>query len=48
MLISFVMTYIMHVYDMFDEIIVMANRGPVKYFVKYLHFYHGFNGIFHF
>lgn len=29
-----VMTCRMHICDMFDEILVMASRGPVKYLFK--------------
>jgi len=31
-----VMTYILHICDMFDEIPVMANRGQIKYLYQLL------------
>jgi len=37
MLIYVVMTYRMHICDMFDEISVMASRGPIKSLFNYLH-----------
>jgi len=34
------MTYRMHIYDMFDEMPVMASRGPIKSLFKNLHWHH--------
>jgi len=31
------MTYIMHICDMFDEMLVMASRVPIKSMIKCLH-----------
>lgn len=39
-----VMTYRLHICDMFDKMPFMASRGPVKSF----HLYHCFNVTFHF
>lgn len=38
----------MHIYDMFDEMPIMASRGPVKSLLKYLHFYMCFDVTFNF
>jgi len=43
MLISIVMTCRLHICDLFDEIPVMASRGPIKSLFKYLHLYHFFD-----
>jgi len=48
MLRSLVMTCRMHICDIFDKMPVMISRGPVKYFFKYLQFYHCFDVNFHF
>lgn len=44
---SIVMTYKMHICDMFDEIPVMASRGPLKYLFNYFLQYHCFDVNFH-
>lgn len=43
MLRSVVMNCKMHICDMFDEMLVMASRGPTKSLFKYLHLYHCFD-----
>jgi len=43
-----VVTYILHICDMFDEMSVMTSQGIVKSFLNYLHLYHCFNVNFHF
>ena len=42
-----VMTCRMHISDIFDEIPIMASRGPTKSLFKYLHLYHCFDVTFH-
>lgn len=42
-----IMTYRMHICDMFDEIPVMASKGPVKSLFKNLHWYHCLYAFFH-
>jgi len=37
-----VYTYRLHICDMFDEMSIMASRGLVKGFFKYLLFHHCF------
>jgi len=33
------MTYRLHIYDMFDEMSVMASKRKFKYFLQYHYFY---------
>jgi len=46
MLIFVVFICRLHICDMFDEMPVMASRGPVKGWFKYLHLHHYFVVIF--
>ena len=43
MLIFVVLTCIMHICGVFDEMVVMASRGPLKSLFKFLNFYHYFD-----
>jgi len=47
MLRSIVMTYIMHICEMFDEMFFIGSRGLIKSLFQYLHLYHCFNVTFH-
>ena len=43
MLMSIILTFRMHICDMFDEMVVMASTGLLNSLFKYLHFYHYFD-----
>jgi len=40
MLKTIVYTCILHIRDVFDEMLIMAGRGPIKGLFKYLHLNH--------